>query len=149
VTLSLPFALLCLSRLAFGALPEVGGGSDPAVRIEVPTAPVHEGEAIGFVVVEGVDGAIAVDACSPIEVEQESGGKWLSRAVTECERGMPASAIDGKLTIAVRAPGIGTYRAVLAWGTGCAPGYPLATATCQRLGTAVSAPVTVTAPPAK
>ena len=145
MTLSLPFALLSLSPLAFGAPPEPSVSGDPAVRIEVPAAPVHEGEAIGFVIVEGVDGAIAVDACSPIEVEQESGGKWLSRAVTECERAMPASQIDGSFTISVRAPGVGTYRAVLAWGSGCAPGFPLATATCSQLGSAVSAPVTVSA----
>ena len=146
MTLSLPFAVLCVSRLVLAA-PLEGPSSVPfPVRIDVPEAAVLEGEAIGFTVVEGVEGAISVDGCSPIEVEEESGGKWLSRAVTECQRPMPASQVSGELTISVGAPSAGTYRAVLAGGAGCAPGFPLSTATCTQLGSAVSAPVTVSVP---
>lgn len=148
MTLSLPALLLLAARLAH---------AEEAVTIVAPDTPVHDGEAMPFGVKEAMKGSIFIDGCSPVEIEQKTAGKWLTTAVKVCEpdqgkgRGqVPATAVDGSLNFSIPTPpsGSGTYRAVLTWGTGCSPGFPLATAICTQMGSVTSAPFVV-APPVK
>ncbi len=98
-----------------------------------------------FTVRESVEGAVFVDGCSPVEVEQKTTGKWLPTAVKVCDSPVPATRVDGELAFSVPSPsaGSGTYRVLLTWGTDCAVGFPLPTAACKELGSVTSAPFVV------
>jgi hypothetical protein len=134
VTLSLP--ALFLFAAARAAAP---------VEVVVPSTPPREGEAVPFTVRESVEGPVFVDGCSPVEVEQKTGGKWLPLAVKVCDSQVPATRVDAELAFSVPgpSPGSGTYRVMLTWGTDCAVGFPLATAVCKDVGSVVSAPFVV------
>lgn len=131
---------LQLSVLASTA---TAGSAAEAIRIEGPTTPPHEGEAIPFTINEAADGPLFIDGCAALELEQKAAGKWRTTAVKVCETQVPATQFDGALAFSIPAPASGTYRALLTWGIGCAPGFPLVTATCTRMGSVTSEPVVV------
>lgn len=153
MTLSLPLHMILAAGPALAAPARAPAPSavpaDPDVRIEPPAGTVHEGEAVGFTVREAADGPILIDGCAPVEIERKNGAAWLPVPGHTCDTPVPATTVDGTLTFSVAAPSVGAYRAVLTWGMGCTPGFPLATANCARLGSVVSDPLIVAPAPPK
>ncbi|MSP54532.1 MAG: hypothetical protein EXR69_02840 [Myxococcales bacterium] len=134
----------CFVLLLVGLGPiALAAPSEGRVQIQGPATPPHEGEAIPFTVSETADGPLFIDGCAAVELEQKTVGIWSTKAVKVCETQVPATQFDGGLALSIPAPDSGTYRALLTWGVGCAPGFPLVTATCTEIGSVTSDPVVV------
>lgn len=122
--------------------------SPPAPKLVAPSEPVRTGEIVPVRIVAVLPGGVSIDGCAPIELERHVGDRWTPLATPACPVPVPATAVPTELTVSIPPPEPGEYRAVVAWGTGCAAGQPLAVAACERMGVARSSPFTVEAPPA-
>ncbi len=142
-----PSVLLVAFAFASRAAPAGPSAASSPVRLQAVSGPVHEGEALAFNVHETVDGPVTIDSCAAVELESKNGASWATMPVKICGTPLPATQFDGDLSFSVPAPASGTYRATLTWGSGCAAGFPLATALCAHLGSVTSEAVVVAPKP--
>lgn len=97
---------------------------------------------------EDLGGNVLVAGCGAVELERREGEVWVPVAGPMCDRAVPAVVVDRELALSVVLPGPGTWRAVVAMGSGCVEGRPLAIAACRRLEAVRSAPFEADAPSA-
>lgn len=133
------------SAIALSALVFAASAAEP--KLVAPTAPVIAGELVPVRIVAVLSGGVSVDGCAPIELERREGERWTPLPNPACPVPLPATAVPIELTVSIPPPEPGEYRAVVAWGTKCAAGRPLAIAACERMGVVRSSPFTVAAPP--
>ncbi|MDP2312118.1 MAG: hypothetical protein Q8P41_04375 [Pseudomonadota bacterium] len=123
--------------------------ASPAEPILVPpSAPVEEGDVASFALRPGPAGTVFVDGCAAIELERREAAGWvLAPGAVKCDGSLVARMSTKDLVFSVAPPGPGEYRGVVAWGTGCVEGRPLALAACKAHGIARTAAFTVVARP--
>jgi len=91
------------------------------------------GAPVSFEFREDAAGTVLIDGCAPVEYERMDGERWVPVPAPACDAARVATVVDKALTVAAPAPAPGTYRAVLAWGAGCAEGRPFALSGCRQL----------------
>ncbi len=114
--------------------------------LKAPDTAVAPGDPVSFSF--GLEGTSWLDGCSPVELERQSGSVWVAVARTPCSAGLPATQVDSALVLSVAAPAEGTYRGVVAFGTGCVPARSFGVAACAKLAFVRSEPFTVAVPAA-
>ena len=119
-----------------------------APSVHGPELASEAGQAVPVRIVAGMRGGIWVDGCAPVEMERREGDTWMPLPSVVCAAPTPAHLVETELTVAVSPPSAGEYRAVIAWGAGCAQGVPFVLAGYKTLGAARSAAFLVSAPPA-
>ena len=115
--------------------------------LAAPGAPVAATEAVTFTL--STPDTVAVDGCSPIELERREDDRWVAIPRVPCPNVVAATEIASSLTLSLPPPAPGDYRAVAALGTGCAAALPFALAGCAGLDIVRSPTFTVLAPVAK
>ena len=119
-----------------------------APSVQGPALVQDDGHAVPVRIIAGMPGGVWVDGCAPVEMEHREADTWVALPSTVCGGTTPASRVQTELTIAVPPPPAGEYRAVIAWGAGCAEGVPFELAGCKTLGVARSAAFPVSGPAA-
>lgn len=125
----------------------LGGAALAATTLTAPSGPVPAGGLVSLDFAEDQPGKVFIEGCASFELERNEGERWIPVPVRQCDRMVPATAVDGKITLSAPAPGAGEFRAAVTWGLGCREGLPLALAGCRALEVAWSEPFSVLAKP--
>ncbi len=124
------------------ARPSVVVQSEPVVSTGLLSVTVLPGSG-------GVREGVALDGCVPIELERWDSGTWTRVVARGCVGGETALPVGGRLTLTVPAPTPGRWRVTAGWGARCRPDVPLAFASCEDVGVAVSEAFDVRPPRAR
>lgn len=123
------------------------GAARAATTLTAPSAPVPPGGLISLELAEDLPGKVFIEGCASFELERREGERWVPVPVRQCDRMVPATAVDGKIVLSAPAPGAGEFRAAVTWGLGCREGLPLMIAGCRSLEVAWSEPFSALATP--
>jgi hypothetical protein len=116
-------------------------------RLTGPAAPLAAGAALTLTLTADRK-PVFVDGCAAVDLERREGERWVPVEPTiACDGSAVARAIPKEQTFSLATPGVGEFRAVVAWGLGCVEGRPFALAACAALGVARTVSFQVVAPP--
>jgi hypothetical protein len=134
--------------LLFVPLMSIVSAASPEPALLPPEGGSIAGVAVALTFRPGPGALVSIDGCSAVELERQEGDRWVpARSSVTCDGAAVALLVPAELVLTVASPAAGTFRGVVAWGTGCVAGRSFGRAACRARGVARSEAFTVAAPP--